>query len=163
MNVACGMSGFCRDVLQISALMGYDAPCSGNSLPTFRDNLSVQSSRINKCQYTLLNIWEEGWSCDCVFRRYFLCCSFYVAACQCVSLGQLEAWWGDIDCRPSHVWWNSVISISYPDWKSQTNNFGTKFSKTTDYRYLTYFVFHLPKFAPVSTSMCCYSHVPTST
>ena len=28
------------------ALLGYCAACSGNSLPTFRDNLSVPSSRV---------------------------------------------------------------------------------------------------------------------
>jgi len=30
------------------ALLGYYAACSGNSLPTFRDNISVTSSRVKK-------------------------------------------------------------------------------------------------------------------
>ena len=32
------------------ALLGYYAACSGNSLPTFRDNLSVPSSRVKNPQ-----------------------------------------------------------------------------------------------------------------
>jgi hypothetical protein len=42
------MSGFCRDVDQIWALLGYYAALSGSSVLTFRDNLSVPSSRVNK-------------------------------------------------------------------------------------------------------------------
>jgi hypothetical protein len=42
------ISGFRRDVDQICALLGYYAASSGNSVPTFRDNLSVPSSRVKK-------------------------------------------------------------------------------------------------------------------
>ena len=35
-------------VTDTSALLAYYAACSGNSSPTFRDNLSVQSSRAKK-------------------------------------------------------------------------------------------------------------------
>jgi hypothetical protein len=38
-------SGFLRYVEDICALLGYYAALSGNSLPTFRDNLSLPSSR----------------------------------------------------------------------------------------------------------------------
>jgi hypothetical protein len=38
-------SDFRRDVDEICALMGYYAASCGNCLPTFRDNLSVPSSR----------------------------------------------------------------------------------------------------------------------
>ena len=41
-------SRFRRDVDEICALLGYYAPSSGNPLPTFRDNVSVPSSRIKK-------------------------------------------------------------------------------------------------------------------
>jgi hypothetical protein len=39
------ISGFRRYVDEIRVLLGYYAAYSGNSLPTFRDNLSVLSSR----------------------------------------------------------------------------------------------------------------------
>jgi len=38
--------GFCAEVDENWALMGYHAATSGNSLPTFWDNLSVPSSRV---------------------------------------------------------------------------------------------------------------------
>jgi hypothetical protein len=41
-------SGFRRDVDEISTLLGYYAAPTGNPLPTFRDNVSVPSSRISK-------------------------------------------------------------------------------------------------------------------
>jgi hypothetical protein len=37
-------SGFHRDVIESCALLGYYTAWSGNSVPTFRDNLSVSSS-----------------------------------------------------------------------------------------------------------------------
>jgi hypothetical protein len=37
-----------RDADETCALLGYFAAYSGNSLPTFRDNLSVPSSNVNK-------------------------------------------------------------------------------------------------------------------
>jgi hypothetical protein len=40
----CVISGFRREVGENCALLGYYAPCGGNFLPTFRDNLSVSSS-----------------------------------------------------------------------------------------------------------------------
>ena len=39
------VSGFCCEVDDNCALQGYYAACSGNSLPTFREKLSVPSSR----------------------------------------------------------------------------------------------------------------------
>ena len=39
-------SSFRREVDKNCALLGYYAASNGNSLPTFRDNLSVPSSRI---------------------------------------------------------------------------------------------------------------------
>jgi hypothetical protein len=39
------ISGFRRDVDEIYALLGYNAALSGSYVPTFRDNLSVPSSR----------------------------------------------------------------------------------------------------------------------
>jgi hypothetical protein len=40
------ISDFRRDVDKICALVGYYAASCGNCLPTFRDNLSVPSSRV---------------------------------------------------------------------------------------------------------------------
>ena len=42
----CVTSGFRRQVDEICALLGYYAAYSDNSLPTFRDNLSVPFSRV---------------------------------------------------------------------------------------------------------------------
>jgi hypothetical protein len=39
-------SGFRREADKNCSLLDYYAASSGNSLPTFRDNLSVQSSRV---------------------------------------------------------------------------------------------------------------------
>jgi hypothetical protein len=71
----CVVSGFRSNVHKICALLGYYAAYSVNSLPTFRDNLSVTSSRIKpniehgndrfirilvrNCHCTLRNIPEE--------------------------------------------------------------------------------------------------------
>jgi hypothetical protein len=40
------ISGFRRDVDEKCALLGYYAATCGNCLPTFRDNVSVPSSRV---------------------------------------------------------------------------------------------------------------------
>ena len=44
-----------------SAFLGYNVVCSGNFLPTLRDNLSVPSSRVTiiNCHYSLRNSPEE--------------------------------------------------------------------------------------------------------
>jgi len=38
-----GISGFRREVDEIFASLGYYTQYNGNSLPTFRDNMSIQS------------------------------------------------------------------------------------------------------------------------
>jgi len=43
----CEISGFRRQVDDNCALLCYYAACSGNSLTTLQDNLSVPSSRVN--------------------------------------------------------------------------------------------------------------------
>jgi hypothetical protein len=47
------ISGLRRDVVEICAILGYYAASSGNPLPTFRDNVSVPSSRVKKSKKTL--------------------------------------------------------------------------------------------------------------
>jgi hypothetical protein len=47
-NSAVCYLGFRRDVDEICALLGYYAASNGNPLPTFRDNVSVSSSRVKK-------------------------------------------------------------------------------------------------------------------
>jgi hypothetical protein len=42
------ISGFRRHVDEICALLGYYAALSSSSVPTFRDNLSVTSSKVKK-------------------------------------------------------------------------------------------------------------------
>jgi len=44
----CMTSGFCREVDEVCALLGFYAAHSGNSLPTYQDNLSVPSSGVKK-------------------------------------------------------------------------------------------------------------------
>jgi hypothetical protein len=48
MQILTVISGCRRDVDEICALLGYYSASSGNPLPTFRDNVSVQSSRAKK-------------------------------------------------------------------------------------------------------------------
>jgi hypothetical protein len=47
MNISV-ISGFGHNVHEICALPGYYAALNGTSVPTFRDNLSVPSSRVKK-------------------------------------------------------------------------------------------------------------------
>jgi hypothetical protein len=53
---ACVTSGSRREVDEICALLRYYAAYSGNSLLTFRDQLSIPSSRVEKSKKTL----EDG-------------------------------------------------------------------------------------------------------
>ena len=46
----CTISDFCRDVDKICALLGHYAACSGNSVSTFRDSLSVPSPKVEKLE-----------------------------------------------------------------------------------------------------------------
>jgi hypothetical protein len=55
----CVTSGFCREVHEICALLGYYSSYSGNSLPTFRDNIWVPSSRIKKPNSSWIS-WSLG-------------------------------------------------------------------------------------------------------
>ena len=57
------ISDFRRDVDEICALPGYYAALSGSSVPTFRDNLSVPSSRINKSKKKALQNRTTTQSC----------------------------------------------------------------------------------------------------
>jgi hypothetical protein len=50
-------AGFRREVDENCALLGCYAASSGNSLPTFRDNLSVPSSRVKNLGHVTL---EDG-------------------------------------------------------------------------------------------------------
>jgi hypothetical protein len=52
----CVTSGFSREADENCALLGYYAACSGNSLPTLRDKLSVPSSKVKG----LLKIRPKG-------------------------------------------------------------------------------------------------------
>jgi len=47
------ISGFRREVAENCALLDYYAVCSGNSLSTFRDNLSVPYSRVKNLRPTV--------------------------------------------------------------------------------------------------------------
>jgi hypothetical protein len=48
------LGGFLHEVDEICALLGYYAPYSDNSLPTFRDNLSVPFSMAKNLRIELL-------------------------------------------------------------------------------------------------------------
>jgi len=58
-TLSCVIPGFRLEVIQNCALLGYYAASSGNSLPTFRDNLSVPSSRV-KNPYPCTNITRSN-------------------------------------------------------------------------------------------------------
>ena len=67
MHVFCVISGFRREVADICALLDYYTAYSGNSLPTFRENLSVPSWRVKKSKqrtikriYWLLKMGPRG-------------------------------------------------------------------------------------------------------
>jgi hypothetical protein len=53
----CAISGFHREVDENCVLLGYDAASRGNFLPTFRDNLSGQSSEVK-----ILTPWKWDYS-----------------------------------------------------------------------------------------------------
>jgi hypothetical protein len=57
----CLISGFCRDVDEIFGLLEYYAELSGSSVLTFRDNISVSSSRVKKSKTDRLsrNVGKE--------------------------------------------------------------------------------------------------------
>jgi hypothetical protein len=52
-RINTAISGIRRDV-EIRTLLGYYAASNGNPLPTFRDNVSVPSSRVKKSKLSLL-------------------------------------------------------------------------------------------------------------
>jgi hypothetical protein len=60
---------------QICDLMGYCTEYSGNSLPTFRDSLSVPSSRVKKSKKKAKRVMnslkhnEHCWNMQLIFRR----------------------------------------------------------------------------------------------
>jgi len=56
--IPCKISGFRRDEDNDSALLGYYAECSGNSLPTFRDNVQVCSTRVKNLGFLTLEDWN---------------------------------------------------------------------------------------------------------
>jgi hypothetical protein len=53
------ISGFRREVNEICAPLRYYAVYGGNSLPKFRDNLSVPSSRVNKSKKDFFALEDE--------------------------------------------------------------------------------------------------------
>jgi hypothetical protein len=50
----CVISGFRRKVAEICALLRYYAALTGNSLPTFRENLPIPSSRVKNPNFLAL-------------------------------------------------------------------------------------------------------------
>ena len=52
----CVISGFRREVVEMRAPMGYYAAYSGDSLPTFWDNLSAPSSRVRKSKKNWISL-----------------------------------------------------------------------------------------------------------
>ena len=54
-NSNYAISGFRRDVNEIYALLGYYAAHTGNSVPTFRDNISISFLRVKNSK-----ILEDG-------------------------------------------------------------------------------------------------------
>jgi hypothetical protein len=66
------ISGFRCKVYENSVLLGYYATSSGNSIPTFRDNLSVPSSRVNPWRWdrqVVPNLRQEIATIPCLTSR----------------------------------------------------------------------------------------------
>jgi hypothetical protein len=61
------ISGFRSDFDEICVLLGYYAASCGNFLPTFRDNVSVPTSRVKSPSREGLLIREDG--TDTLFRN----------------------------------------------------------------------------------------------
>jgi hypothetical protein len=84
-TVFCVISGFRRHVDENCALLGYYTASNGNYLPTFRDNLSVPSSKVKNpgrptgcpqtlvrnCHYSLRNNPQQRSSQSFVSVRCF--------------------------------------------------------------------------------------------
>ena len=50
----CVISGFRRELDETCVLLGYYVACSGNSLPTFQDNLSVPILKGQESTYKMI-------------------------------------------------------------------------------------------------------------
>ena len=62
----CVSSGFRSDADEVCALLGRDAACDGNFVPTFRDNLSVLSSGVKSKMVPICrpetSVWKYRWT-----------------------------------------------------------------------------------------------------
>jgi hypothetical protein len=56
-------SGFRRDADELCAFLGYNAVSSGIPLPTFRDNVSVPSSRVKKSKKSSHKMFKTHFKC----------------------------------------------------------------------------------------------------
>jgi hypothetical protein len=68
------ISGFCLDVDEICALLGYYAVSNGNPLPTFRDDVSVPSSRVTKYKKTPEQCRSHQETCSQLIQDYKILC-----------------------------------------------------------------------------------------
>jgi hypothetical protein len=59
-RVLAVISGFRRDIDEISALLGYYATSNGNHLSTFRENVSVPSSRVKTSKKKVIGCLETS-------------------------------------------------------------------------------------------------------
>jgi hypothetical protein len=71
-TIVCMISGFRLEVDEIFAFLGYYAVYGGNSLLTFRDNISVPSSTVKKSVFLALedgtNMLSRNVGKNCHFR-----------------------------------------------------------------------------------------------
>jgi len=65
----CVISGFRREVDANRALLGYYVASSGNSLPTFRDNLSVPSSGVKMDKISCIDRERKEGSLYTIFAQ----------------------------------------------------------------------------------------------
>jgi hypothetical protein len=63
------ISGFSRDADEICALLGYNAASRGNPLPTFRENVSVPSSRVKKSKKSRVGVLTREFGTDTLSRN----------------------------------------------------------------------------------------------
>ena len=58
-ELSCVISGFRREADEICAVLGYYTGRGGNSFQTFRDKLTVPSSRVKKSFMTLEDVTDR--------------------------------------------------------------------------------------------------------
>ena len=131
-KIYCAISGFLHEADEICALLGYYTAYSGNFLLSFRDNLSVSSSRVKiswllktgpiggpetavrNYHYTLSNIPEERRSQNCIsYTEWKSVCVCYIWRNVVTDAGNIHLLERCVSKKPIK-WTMSKISHLHP-------------------------------------------------